>query len=156
MKKVFRLLAVVMAVALVGVAFASCTGSGSDSKPAGDNTDSAAETQAEKQDVDFSKPDLVIEADDFKAMQSLMEDASMGNYDGKVVKITGTSEKFGSSYSIMESDNEGTGVGMTYKLVDSEEYPADYSTVTLTGVIVEGEYGARYIEVLSENIVVAE
>ena len=159
MKKVLRIMAVVMALMLVGAVFASCGGSATDSKAEGDNAETQAKAENAEQTPDFSNPEIKLSFGDYEGMETLMVEASEGKYDGKVVQIDGISAKYGSSYSVMERDEDaGASVGMTYKIKDAGDdgYPADDARVVITGVIAEGEYGARFIEVLPENVVVSE
>ena len=154
MKKTVKILAALMAVALICAAFASCGG--------GDNTSSEKTSSDTSSAVDTAKTDwskVDLEISDYAAMEDFRNKASEGAYDGKVVKFTGISEKLGSNCSIMEKNDEGTGIGMTYKLTDAKDsdYPADGAEVTLTGVVaVDSEYGSRYIEAPVDNIEVAE
>lgn len=122
------------------------------------DTSSDPGTTVESTAPDWSKIDL--EVSDYASMENFRTKASNGDYDGKVIKITAVSEKLGSHYSIMQHDTNGTGIGLTYKIAGAkdEDYPADDTKVTVTGVMVvdTANYGARYLEVPADRVQVLE
>ena len=119
-----------------------------------------AEASVDIKTADYSNPAVTIEFGDFELIKTVTNDMQTGKYDGKVIKVTGISEKRMSSCSIMEKDEStGTGYGMTYYLdgkPDLSEYPAEDAKVTILGVVTIEEYGVRALTVLPEKITVLE
>lgn len=104
--------------------------------------------------ADLSKVDYDIAFGDVDAMQAFQQ--KVGNFEAEnaVVRIDGTLEKFGSSFSVMENDN-GSGAGVTVVVEgwSDADYPADYTRVQILGVVVT-EGWSHSISVLPENFTV--
>ena len=118
--------------------------------------ESAGEASIDVKNADYSSPSVTIEFGDFELIRTVTSDMQTGKYDGKVIKVTGISEKRMSSCSLMEKDEAtGTGYGMTYFLdgkPDLSQYPEDDSKVEVLGVVTIDDYDVRVLTVLPENI----
>lgn len=118
--------------------------------------ESAGEASIDVKNADYSSPAVTIEFGDFELIRTVTSDMQTGKYDGKVIKVTGISEKRMSSCSLMEKDEAtGTGYGMTYFLdgkPDLSQYPEDDSKVEVLGVVTIDDYDVRVLTVLPENI----
>lgn len=105
--------------------------------------------------VDLSKVDTEITFGDYAAMEDFQK--KLGNFEAEenVVKIDGICEKLGSTYSIMEEDDNGSrlGVSMVVEGWTDADYPADYTRVQILGVVVT-EGWSHSISVLPENITI--
>lgn len=165
MKKTLRLLAGILAVMLVCGIMASC----SKSNTAADTktTESSAEQKTEEtvsaqqdDEVDYSDIALTIEDGDFEAMEQFLDAWANNTYDGKVIKITGVSQRRMSNCTVSEKNGEGLGRGCSWEIIDGnfpDDYPAEDAKVTLVGVLtVTNEYGARALLVPKENVTVLE
>ncbi len=156
MKKIIKALAVVMAAALLIVSFAACSGS-SDANSSSATDATTAETAVQQaDDVDYSDVALTIEDGDFDAMEKFLDAWGENKYDGKVIKITGVSERRMSNCTVMEHNDKGTGRGCSWEIIDGkfpDDYPEDDAKVTLTGVLmVVDDYGTRVLRVPAENV----
>ena len=118
--------------------------------------ESAGEASIDVKNADYNSPAVTIEFGDFELIRTVTSDMQTGKYDGKVIKVTGISEKRMSSCSLMEKDEAtGTGYGMTYFLdgkPDLSQYPEDDSKVEVLGVVTIDDYDVRVLTVLPENI----
>ena len=161
MKKVFKLLSIVVVLALSVGCFAACSGSGN-----GDNTTAAsgadtpttaaAESGSEAAEVDYTDIAATIEYGDYDGIVALTDEVLAGNYDGKVIKIDGDNSSRISNCAILEKGEDGVSRGMTWALEgnpDLSEYPAD-GRVVIVGVVVVGDYDVRYLSVPAENVTV--
>ncbi len=149
----------------------------SDASSADESKESSAETSAESSTesssessvgevsvdltaADYSNPAVTIEYGDFELIQTVTKDMQTGKYDGKVIKVTGISQKRMSSCTVMERDEStGTGYGMTYYLdgkPNLSEYPAEDAKVELLGVVTVGDYDVRALTVLPDKVTVIE
>lgn len=167
MKRIISILALVLAVLMVCGAFAACS---SDKKTDTASKADAAETQAAETEadateapaeVDYTDVALTIEDGDFDAMEAFLASWESGQYDGKVIKVTGISEQRMSNCTVIERNAEdNAGRGFSWEIVDGkfpDDYPADGAKVTLVGVMtIVNEYGARALMVPKENITVVE
>ena len=110
--------------------------------------------------ADYTSPAVTINFGDTELIQTVTQDMQSGKYDGKVIKVTGISQKRMSSCTVMEKDEKtGTGYGMTYYLdgqPDLSEYPAEDAKVELLGVVTVGEYDVRALTVLKDKVKVLE
>lgn len=152
-----KLIVVILSLILV-LSLVACGGSSDPAQP--DATDAPAvdaPTEAPTATgTDLSKVDYDIAFGDFDGMQAFM--SKLGNFEAEnaVVKVDGSMEKLGSSYSIMERDGDGAGLGVTVVVEDwaDADYPADGSRVQILGVVVTDGWN-HYISVLPENLTVA-
>ena len=121
-----------------------------------ESEESAGEASIDVKNADYNSPAVTIEFGDFELIRTVTSDMQTGKYDGKVIKVTGISEKRMSSCSLMEKDEAtGTGYGMTYFLdgkPDLSQYPEDDSKVEVLGVVTIDDYDVRVLTVLPENI----
>ena len=121
---------------------------------------SAADASVDLASADYSNPAVTIEFGDTELIQTVTQDMQTGKYDGKVIKVTGISEKRMSSCTVMEKDEKtGTGYGMTYYLdgqPDLSEYPDEEAKVELLGVVTVGEYDVRALTVLPDKVTVLD
>ncbi len=124
------------------------------------SAESAAEASVDLKTADYDNPAVTIGFGDTELIQTVTKDMQTGKYDGKVIKVTGISEKRMSSCTVMEKDEStGTGYGMTYYLDGQpalSEYPAEDAKVTLLGVVTVGDYDVRALTVLPEKVTVVE
>lgn len=147
MKRFFKAAAVVMALAFSAAVFGAC----------GETKDESTASVSEKSEVDYSKPDVTIEKDDYNGMKNFADEMLAGKHDDKVVKIDGTTTRSTMSVkaSIMESDGGSQKIGVTYKIAGAEsidEYPAEGAETTITGVVKTDENGVRFIEVPKDKL----
>ncbi|HCA04653.1 MAG TPA: hypothetical protein DEO32_02015 [Ruminococcaceae bacterium] len=161
MKKFMKLSALVLALTFAVFAFASCKGNNSSGSTAASSEAKSSEvqssaTEAVKADVDYSKPDLVINDGDFAAMEAFLKDWGENKWDDKVIKITGISARRMSNCTIMENDANGNGRGCSYEIIDGkfpDDYPADDAKVTVTGVLkLNKDTLARVLEVPADKV----
>ena len=121
---------------------------------------STAEASVDLNTADYDNPAVTIEFGDFELIQQVTKDMQTGKYDGKVIKVTGISERRMNSCTVMERDEaNGKGYGMTYYLdgqPDVKEYPAEATKVILLGVVTTEEYGVRALTVLPNKVTVTE
>lgn len=121
---------------------------------------STDEASVDVKTADYNNPAVTIEFGDFELIRTVTQDMQTGKYDGKVIKVTGISQKRMSGCAIIERDEStGTGYGMTYYLdgnPELSEYPAEDAKVTLLGVVTIGDYDVRALTVLHENVTAAE
>ena len=114
--------------------------------------------------VDYSNIDMNFEFTDGDKMSDFMQKVQNGEYDNKVIHITGimsTGIMDKSVNSVMLRVGEsGAKLGFTWKVVDADEntvYPGDDNVIELTGVMIAeyipdwGMYG-HYLYVLPENV----
>ena len=150
MKRLTKIMAVVMALALTAMVFAACGGSGSSSSKAESKSDNGAassqavESKDEGGDVDYSNPDVTIT--DFATMETYAKEMQSNGHQGEVVKVTGinTRSNFGAKATVSISDGASKKIGTTYKItgVDSiDEYPAEDAEIEITGVVTLEEGG---------------
>lgn len=104
--------------------------------------------------MDYNEIALTIE--DFAAMQDFLSKVWCGEYDDKVIKVTGINSTRISNCAVMISDGGKLRLGCSWE-IENGKYPDDYpyedAQVELTGVLrVKGEYGARVLMVSPENI----
>ena len=122
--------------------------------------ESTADASVDPKTADYTNPAVTINFGDTELIQTVTQDMQSGKYDGKVIKVTGISQKRMSSCTIMEKDETtGTGYGMTYYIdgqPDLSEYPADDAKIEILGVVTIGEYDVRALTVLPENVKVLE
>ncbi len=178
MKKTVKLLALVLAVALLAVSLTACAGNTasqdqstlestasqleSDLSSAASELESAASqlTSEIVQSVDFTKPDVTIEYGDFDGIVSFTNDMLAGKYDGQVVRAEGISSKRMSNCALLEANAAGDEKrGFTWQLQDAPEmsaYPAEDAHVIITGIVVVGEYDVRYLMVPADQVQVVE
>ncbi len=147
MKKFLRSAVIVIALALSAAVFGACGGDSS-SQEQGSSAQSA---------IDYSKPDVTIEMDDFNGMKTFADEMLAGKHDDKVIKVDGTTTRSSMSVkaSIMESDGGSQKIGVTYKIAGAEsidDYPAENAETTIAGVVKTDENGVRYISVPAENV----
>lgn len=114
--------------------------------------------------VDYKNVDVNFEFTDGDKMSDFMQKAQNGEYDNKVIHITGIMsagmmDKSVNSVMLRVGDS-GVKMGLTWKVVDADEntvYPGDDNVIELTGVIIAelipdwGMY-VRYLYVLPENV----
>lgn len=163
--KLFKIVAIIMALALTTAVFAACGGSSgsTDSADTNEATETAAAEEAktaEVGDVDYADIALTIEDGDFDAMVKFLDSWGEGTYDNKVIKVTGINAQRMSNCTVSENDGNGTGRGFSWEIIDGkfpDDYPADDAKVTLTGVLkITDEYGSRALLVPADNVEVAE
>ena len=166
MKRITSILALVLAVLMVCSALVACS---SDKKAdtaatkAESETAAVEETEAETEaaEVDYTDIAVTIEDGDYAAMEAFLAAWEGGQYDNKVVKVTGISEQRMSNCTVIERNPEDNGGrGFSWEVIDGkfpDDYPADGAKVTLVGVMrIANEYGARVLMVPKENITVIE
>lgn len=148
MKRFLKITAAISALALAAVAFSAC-GSESSSKAlsSGESDESVstsvqstdADLEVDPEEVDYSKPDLVINDGDFKAMETFLGEWETKKWDGKVIKVTGINARRMSNCTVREKNSEGVGRGFSWEMINGvfpDDYPEDDAKVTLTGVLV--------------------
>ena len=164
MKRMTRILSALLAVLLIGSVLASCSG-GSD-KTDSKKADEAAESKVDQTEaaqpaaVDYTDIALTIEDGDFDGIVKFLKAWESGQYDDKVIKVTGISERRVSNCTVIEKDGQGTGRGFSWEIIDGkfpDDYPAEDAKVTLVGQLkVDNQYGARKLMVPAENVTVIE
>lgn len=162
MKKLMIILAPALALCFVAAAFASCGKTGGKDEgvtaEANQTEDGGQSAETQAPEADYSKPDLVIEADDFDAMESFLNDWESQKWDGKVIRITGISARRTSNCTIMEKNADGVGKGCSYEILGAafpDGYPEDDAVVTLTGVLFfNPDTWARILQVPADQVVV--
>ena len=162
MKKLMKILAPALALCFVTAAFASCGKTGGKDEgvtvEANQTEDGAPSDETKASEPDYDAPDLVIEADDFAAMESFLNDWESQKWDGKVIRITGVSARRMSNCTIMEKNADGVGKGCSYEILGAafpDDYPEDDAVVTLTGVLFfNPDTWARILQVPADQVVV--
>ena len=160
MKNFMKIMALVLVVIMVASMFAGC----SKAKPAEPEKPETAEEQKdpkaeapegasdekkdEKEDilnvegVDFSSPSIVINLDDYAAMEDFA--TKMQNFEideGTIVEITGYVGPSMMTHTINEPNEEGNqSIGTTYEVAGDVEYPGDGAPIHIVGVVRMGDY----------------
>ena len=84
--------------------------------------------------------DIIIEHGDYDGMQQLSKDIQNGYMTGKVVKIDGDVLHPMSTYSIMQTNKDGTQkIGTRFVIEGDTGYPNDGDRVVIIGKVVELE-----------------
>lgn len=127
----------------------------SGSESGGDSTGSA---DIDPKTVDYSKVDVTFGPNDGKAVSEFTGKFYDGSCDGKVVKITGLSENWGSgSCTIYSNVDESERWGISWVYADGEALPENDVNLEITGVIIPAdEWGSRNLYALSENVKVVK
>lgn len=161
MKKLFKIIAVTMALALSASVFAACGSSSSnteESSKADTNTSSKADESGKTADVDYDNPTATFGEGDYDALKAYASEMQTNGHQGEVVKITGINSRsnFGAKATISISDGASSKIGTTYKIdgADSiDAYPAEDATITITGVVTLEESGLGcYIAVPADRV----
>lgn len=161
MKRLPKCASAVLALSFALLAFASCGSnssgtSSSSSQSSIEQSTVAQTTAASKIEVDYSKPDLVIEDGDFAAMESFLNGWGENKWDDKVIKISGINARRMSNCTIQEKDGNGTGKGCSWEIVDGkfpDDYPEDDAKITVTGVLkFNSETLVRVLEVPADMV----
>lgn len=164
MKKSAKLVSLLLAVMMVMVAFAACTGStqsdepktseaanteaantqteGTETTEGTENTEAAPADYRDVTGVDFSNPTIVINANEYDSMSDFAK--KMQNFEieeGTIVEINGFEGASTMTHSIVvpNADNSES-IGTTYEVVGDYEYPAEDTPIHITGVVRMGEY----------------
>ena len=152
--------AVALLLAMLLCFAAACGGSGdvAETPTVTDNgSESGAATAAA---ADYTSPAVSIEYGDYDGITAFAEAMQGGSYDGQVIKVDGINSKMVSTCSIMEANADGSAKkGFTWKLEGApelSEYPADGAHVAIVGVVVVGDYNARYLEVPADQVTVLD
>lgn len=164
MKKSAKLVSLLLAVMMVMVAFAACTGStqsdepktseaanteaantqteGTETTEGTENTEAAPADYRDVTGVDFSNPTIVINANDYDSMSDFAKKMqNFGIEEGTIVEINGFEGASTMTHSICVPNAENNGsVGTTYEVVGDYEYPAEDTPIHITGVVRMGEY----------------
>ena len=160
------LLACILAASL---ALAGCGGDSGESSAAEtqqtESTAEAASTQAAESDgetvaVDIdaaalATPDIVIEYGDYDAMANLSANIQNARSEGTVVQVDGEVVNYGSSYSIVQPNADGTKRIGTVFVIQGENvaYPQDGQRAKVTGIVGSDETGyTYYIKTLPEFV----
>lgn len=139
MKKTIRMFALALVIALSISLFASCGGA----------------TDIDLDGVDYSSVSLTIKESDFDKMEEFLKELESGKYDRNVVKITGENATRQSNCTILVKDGKGTGRGVSWEVIDGkypDDYPADGAKITITGVLVKNDSGARVLMVPADKV----
>ena len=153
MKRFFRAATLITVAALIITVFAACS-----CRP--DQTKKiyvVKDFHSEVQNADYSNPEVSVEINDFKSMNDFMEGFQIGDYDGKVIKITGVNRHYGNTCSITQQKDNGSSIGVTWEVLDGtfpDDYPDNNVKITISGVVeITKENGYRAIEVLKSNLI---
>lgn len=127
-----------------------------------DNSNKVAEP-VDPKTVDYSKIDVEFGFDDGDKMKDFMSGAQNGDYDNKVIHITGLMSSGmmdPTTNNVMLKVGDGAKLGFSWRIVDANDstvYPEDGNKIELTGVMLSeyiadwGMYG-HYMYVLPENV----
>lgn len=160
MKKITRILAVAMVLALTAMVFAACGGSGSSTAESSktDASSQAVESKADNASVDYNNPTVTIT--DYAAMETYAKEMQSNGHQGEVVKVVGINSRsnFGAKATVSISDGGSKKIGTTYKIngADSiDAYPAEDAEIEITGVVTLEESGLGcFIAVPADKVTV--
>lgn len=166
-------------LAAFACAIALCLGlAGCGDDPAQDQAESAPSQEAASQsaeeasqgadqattDIDISAADLanvdiVVEYGDYDTMADLSANIQSAKAGGSVVQVDGLVKNYGSAYSIVEENADGTqriGTVFVIEGAGPEAYPQDGQRARITGIVDSDETGYSYfIKTLPEFVDVA-
>lgn len=125
-------------------------------KLSGYSTGGSADTDPKT--VDYSKVDVTFGPNDGEAVNEFTGKFYDGSCDGKVVKITGLSENWGSgSCTIYSNVDESERWGISWVYADGEALPENDVNLEITGVFMQAdEWGSRNLVALPENVKVVK
>lgn len=154
-KKLYICIAAVVVVLaiVVGVVIAKGSGNSGDN---GSNDNGSSQATGLKAS-DLKNVDVEIEYGDYDGMYTLSKSIQNGEMTGKVVKIEGKVSHPMSTYSVVESNEGGTGsIGTQFIIEGDAEYPNDKDRIVITGKVVENTPMYFVIKTLPEFIEVKE
>lgn len=151
MKTVFKITALIMAMAMVCFVFISCG-----EKEEGSTVATHYHSGTQYATANYDEVATEVEYEDDKTMTVLMKDITAGKYDNQVVEIEGFNTRYGESCGILEKNEDGTLVGAMYYLIDGvfpTDYPEKDAHIKLRGlVVVDESNGARHLEVPKDQL----
>ncbi len=105
--------------------------------------------------VDYGDLAFQVVYGDYPAMGRLMDAASNGELDGKVVFIDGIYDEI-TGPCIMEDNGKGMRHGITVSVVGyrQRDYPAVDTRIQITGVVVPESFGVYTVYVLPERFII--
>lgn len=146
--------ALLTVAALVITAFAACSCRPNNEK----KKYIVKDFHSEVENADYNNPEVDVTIGDFKSMNDFIDGFQTGEYDGKVIKITGVNRHYGNTCSIVQQKDNGSSIGVTWEVLDGtfpDDYPENEQKITISGVVeVTTEEGYRAIEVLKDNIII--
>ena len=90
--------------------------------------------------AELSNAEEAIEFGDYEGMYTLSKSIQNGEMTGKVVQIDGLVQHPGTSYSVVQENEDGSGkIGTVFIIDDATDadYPADGDHIIITGKVVE-------------------
>lgn len=105
---------------------------------------------------DLANVDIVIEYGDYDAMKDLSANIQNARAEGSVVQVDGLVVNYGTSYGIVEPNEDNTkriGTVFTIEGAAADAYPQDGQRVKITGIIGSDETGyTSFVKTLPEFV----